>query len=62
MGVKKIRTDIKDLRKALDDFVKTGEAIERGEQVRKEIGTFFTSFEAFRKAITPKRLELLRII
>ena len=27
-----------------------------------ERGAYFTSFEAFRKALTPKRLELLHII
>ena len=62
MRVKKIKIGIKDLKTALDDFVRTGEAIERGEKVKKEAGTYFTSFEAFRKALTPKRLELLHII
>lgn len=62
MRIKRIRIGIKDLKKALDDFVKTGESIERGEHVRKEAGTYFTSIEAFRQAITPKRLELLHII
>jgi predicted transcriptional regulator len=60
--VKKIKIGIKDLKTVLDDFVNTGEAIERGEKVKKETGVFFTSFEAFRKALTPKRLDLLRII
>ncbi|MCL4476403.1 MAG: MarR family transcriptional regulator [Nitrospirae bacterium] len=62
MKVKRIKIGIKDLKTALDDFVKTGEAVERGERVKKETGTYFTSFEAFRKALTPKRLELLHII
>jgi hypothetical protein len=31
MRVKKIKIGIKDLKTILDDFVKTGEAIERGE-------------------------------
>ena len=62
MKVKKIKVGIKDLKSVLDDSVKTGEAIERGEKVSKEKGTYFTSFEAFRKALTPKRLELLHII
>ncbi len=62
MRVKKIKVGIKDLKTALDDFVRTGEAIEQGEKVKKEAGTYFTSFEAFRKALTPKRLELLHII
>jgi predicted transcriptional regulator len=62
MKVKKIKIGIKDLKTALSEFVKTGEAIERGEKVKKETGLYFTSFEAFRKAMTPKRLELLHII
>ncbi|MBI4823097.1 MAG: MarR family transcriptional regulator [Nitrospirae bacterium] len=62
MKVKRIKIGIKDLKTVLDDFVKTGEAIERGEKVKKETGLYFTSFEAFRKALTPKRLELLHII
>ncbi len=62
MKVKRIKIGIKDLKTALNDFVKTGEAIERGEKVKKETGVYFTSIEAFRKALTPKRLELLHII
>ena len=62
MRVKKIKIGIKDLKTALDDFVKTGEAIERGEKVKRETGVYFTSFMAFRKVMTPKRLELLHII
>ncbi len=62
MKVKKIKIGIKDVKSVLDDFVKTGEAIERGEKVKKETGVYFTSLEAFRKALTPKRLELLHII
>jgi predicted transcriptional regulator len=62
MKVKKIKIGIKDVKSVLEDFVKTGEAIERGEKVKKETGIYFTSLEAFRKAFTPKRLELLHII
>jgi predicted transcriptional regulator len=62
MKVKKIKIGIKDVKSVLEDFVKTGEAIERGEKVKKERGVYFTSLEAFRKALTPKRLELMHII
>lgn len=62
MKVKRIKIGVKDLKTALDEFVKTGEAIERGEKVRRETGVYFTSLEAFRKALTPKRLELLHVI
>ena len=62
MKVKKIRIGIKDVKAALEDFASKAEAIERGEKVKKETGIYFTSLEAFRKALTPKRLELLHII
>jgi predicted transcriptional regulator len=62
MKTKKIKIGCKDIRATLDDFVDTGEAPARGEQVREEAGVYFTNIEAFRKAITPRRLELLNII
>ena len=62
MKVKRIKIGIKDLKTALYDFVRTGEAVERGEKVKRDTGVYFTSIEAFRKALTPKRLELLHII
>ncbi len=62
MKIKTIKVGIKDIRTAMDDFVAAGEALVRGETVREETGIYFTSIEAFRKAITPRRLELLNII
>ena len=62
MKTKKIKIGFKDIHTALDDFLETGEAVARGETVREEAGVYFTSIEAFRKAITPRRLELLNII
>ena len=62
MKAKRIRIGIKNVKEALDDFVKTGTAIERGELVKTEKGVYFESIEGFRKALTPKRLELLRLI
>jgi predicted transcriptional regulator len=46
----------------LRNLRRSGRAIERGEKVKKETGVYFTTFEAFRKVMTPKRLELLHII
>ena len=60
--MKRIKIGFKDLKTVLDDFVEAGETLERGEKVKKATGVYFTSFEAFRKALTPKRLELLHII
>jgi predicted transcriptional regulator len=62
MKAKKIKIGIKSVKETLEDFVKTGEAIERGERVKTEKGVYFESIEGFRKALTPKRLELLRLI
>ncbi len=62
MRIKKIKIGIKDVKTALKEFAEKAEAIERGEKVKKETGVYFTSFEAFRKILTPKRLELLHVI
>jgi len=62
MRIKKIKIGFKDVKTALAEFAERAEAIERGEKVKKETGVYFTSFEAFRKVLTPKRLELLHII
>lgn len=62
MRTKKIRIGIKDLHTTLDEFVASGEALARGDTVKEEKGTYFTSVEAFRKAMTPRRMQLLHII
>ncbi len=60
MKIRKVRVGIKDLETALNEFVETGRALEKGKPVKKEKGVYFTSIEAFRKAVTPKRIELLK--
>ncbi len=62
MRVKTVRIGIKDMQTALDDFVRTAEAIERGEKVKKRTGVYFTSMEAFRKVLTVQRMSLLHLI
>ncbi len=62
MKTKTIKIGIKRLHAAMDDFVAAGEALARGETVREETGIYFTSVEAFRRAITPRRMELVHII
>ena len=62
MRVKRVKLGIKSLKEGLQDFVKTCSAIEKGEAVKKEVGVYFENAEAFGKALTPKRLELLRLI
>lgn len=62
MKTKNLNIGIKTVEEALNDFVITGEAIERGEKVTPLKGIYFTNLEAFRKVMTQKRLELLHII
>lgn len=62
MRVRVKRFGIKDLTSALEDFARTAEAIERGDKVKKSRGVYFTSIEAFRKVLTPERMNLLRLI
>jgi predicted transcriptional regulator len=62
MRIRKVKVGIKSLKTALNEFVETGKAIEEGKPVKKEKGVYFASVEAFRKAITPQRLELLKVI
>jgi predicted transcriptional regulator len=62
MKAKKVKVGIKDIKSVLNEFVETGEALSRGKPIKKEVGVYFTSFEAFRKALSPKRLALLHAI
>ena len=62
MKGKRIKVGIKDLKSVLDIVVRRETPLSGGGIVAEEKGTYFTSFEAFRKALTPKRLELLHII
>ena len=62
MKALRVKIGIKDIKTALDEFVLTGERVSRGEKVKKESGVNFTSLEAFRRALTPKRFELLHVI
>ncbi len=62
MKVKKVRIGIKSAKEVLEDFANAADAIEKGERVKPEKGVYFESIEGFRKALTPKRLELLHLI
>ncbi|MCX5816471.1 MAG: MarR family transcriptional regulator [Proteobacteria bacterium] len=62
MRAKKVKIGIKSIEDALNDAKEVMKQIERGEKIKKEVGVYFTSFEAFRKALTPKRLELLHTV
>jgi len=62
MRIKKVKIGIKSAKEVLKDFARAAEAIEKGEKVKKERGIYFESIKGFRKALTPKRIELLRLI
>ncbi len=62
MKVKKVMIGIKRVEAGLGDFVRAGEAVERGEKVKKESGIYITSLDAVRKVLTPQRMALLRLI
>jgi predicted transcriptional regulator len=64
MKVKKVKIGIKGIKDIFDDVKETVKKLEHGEKLKpvKEPEIYFTSFEAFRKALTPKRLELLHTI
>lgn len=64
MRVKRIKVGIKSLKEILRDTADVMKKAERGERLKpvKEPEVYFTSFEALRKVLTPKRLELLHII
>jgi predicted transcriptional regulator len=60
--VRNIKIGIKDLRTALDEARDTMERMAAGKPVLKMHGINFTSYEAMRKILTPRRLELLHAI
>lgn len=62
MKVKRVKIGIKGMAAAMNDFLRTAEAMERGEKIKKATGVYFTSLEAFRKVMTPQRMILLRHI
>ncbi len=53
---------IKNLDECFADAAACMEAIEKGEKVTKTSAYYFSSFEAFRKAMTPQRFALLKVI
>lgn len=64
MRVKKVKIGIKSVKDVLEDAKETMKKLEQGKRLKpvKEPEIYFTNFEALRKALTPKRLELLHVI
>ncbi|OGL47771.1 MAG: hypothetical protein A2W05_03915 [Candidatus Schekmanbacteria bacterium RBG_16_38_10] len=64
MKVKKVKIGIKSVKDVLADVKETVKKLERGEKLKpvREPEIYFANFEVFRKALTPKKLELLHLI
>ena len=62
MRIKKVKIGIRSVEEVLGDAKAAMKSIGQGKKVQKTTGVYFTSLEAFRKALTPKRLELLHVI
>ena len=63
MKVRKVRIGIRDFDDVLDDAAKTAKAAAAGKKVKpKGHRLFFTSPEALRRFLSPKKLELIRLI
>jgi predicted transcriptional regulator len=60
MMVKKVKIGIRSVESAMDDFVKTAEAIKRGEKVKKESGA--SQPRGIPEGADAQRLGLLRLI
>ncbi len=63
MKVRKIKIGIRDFDDTLNEAAVTARAAAAGEKVKpKGHRLFFTSPEALRRFLTPKKLELIRLI
>ena len=62
MKIKNIKIGVSNTQQILDNFVETGEAIERGESPEKSEGVYFESIDTLESILTDKRLTLLRTI
>jgi predicted transcriptional regulator len=61
MRARNIKIGVKDLRTVLDETRETMERMAAGRIVQKVHDVNFTSYEAMRKILTPRRLELLHV-
>ncbi len=53
---------IKSEKEFFDEFARAYETARRGLPVKPSVGTYFTSLEAVRNFLTPKRLSLVHLI
>lgn len=59
---KKLTIQIKPAGEALEGFRDAFKAVEAGRRIRRREGVYFTSIEAARNLLTPRRLALLRAV
>ena len=62
MKVKRVKIAIKSLEDVLSNAKEVMKKLERGEKVKRESGVYFENLEAFRRALTERRLEMLHVI
>ncbi|HEC96741.1 MAG TPA: hypothetical protein ENI58_01055 [Nitrospirae bacterium] len=62
MKVKKVEIAIKGLDDALNETAGIYESLSSGKKLRKKEVLYFSGIRDFRKALTEKRLEILKII
>lgn len=63
MRVKNVTIGIKSIEEVLEGAKEVMKKLERGEKVRKrKPGIYFESLEVMRKAITPERVKILKVI
>ncbi|MCC7201858.1 MAG: hypothetical protein IT393_04225 [Nitrospirae bacterium] len=62
MKIKKVTIGIKGLYDVLSNTKEVMKRLEWGEKAKKEHGMYFENLEAFRRALTERRLEMLHVI
>jgi len=62
MRIKRVKIGIKNLEDVLGTAKEVMKKLERGEKVKKESGIYFENLDAFRRALTERRLEMLHVI
>lgn len=62
MKVKKIHIEIKSLEKALKEAGEVFEGIANGRKVRRKSAVYFPNIKEMRRALTEKRLEIIKTI
>lgn len=62
MKIKRVKIGIKNLEDVLGSAREVMKKLERGEKVKKESGIYFENLDAFRRALTARRLEMLHVI